>query len=218
MLGYGDYSNHRSKRFSFVSVVITIAIVGVVLFNIIGAFSGFGFWNNLFSKWKGEIVGNTFTIDTFDNYGNLTLKTHGSRIVPLGNLQRDETLSSVITITIDGRELETCGDTCIFYEDGLSPDYDFTVNDINTVANGIMDYTIVAKPVNSIKNYIGKSRVVIIKSQLGTPIYAFSGDNIYWEVCDDLPKFTIINVDGKALYIHRANFQIIDKNLIDDLK
>lgn len=30
----------------------------------------------------------------------------------------------------------------------------------------------------------------------------------------DLPKMTKLMIDGKALYIHRANFQIIDKELL----
>ncbi|MFR7509818.1 MULTISPECIES: DUF5052 family protein [Blautia] len=59
-------------------------------------------------------------------------------------------------------------------------------------------------------NDFGKSRIVVIKSRLGQPIAAFSGDDVYW----DLPKMTKLMVDGKALYIHRANYQIIDKKLL----
>jgi len=57
--------------------------------------------------------------------------------------------------------------------------------------------------------------VVVIQSQLGDPICAYSGDEVYWKVCKDLPKTTKLMIDGKALYIHRANFQIIDKKLLD---
>jgi hypothetical protein len=57
--------------------------------------------------------------------------------------------------------------------------------------------------------------VVIVKSQTGYPIYAFTGKKVTWSIPDDLPKFTKLMVDGKALYLHRANFQIIDKALID---
>ena len=32
---------------------------------------------------------------------------------------------------------------------------------------------------------------------------------------NNLPKMTKLMIDGKALYIHRANFQIIDKELLD---
>lgn len=61
----------------------------------------------------------------------------------------------------------------------------------------------------------GKSRIVVVKSQLGQPITAYSGDEVYWEIPDDLPKMTKLMIDGKALYIHRANFQIIDKALLN---
>ena len=64
------------------------------------------------------------------------------------------------------------------------------------------------------KNYFGKSQVVLIQSQLGVPICAYSGDDVYWEIKEDLPKTTKLMIDGKALYIHRANFQIIDTELI----
>ena len=46
-------------------------------------------------------------------------------------------------------------------------------------------------------------------------IVAYSGEDVYWEIPDDLPKFTKLMIDGKALYIHRANFQIIDKSLLE---
>ena len=39
-------------------------------------------------------------------------------------------------------------------------------------------------------------------------------DKVYWEVCQDLPKTTKLMIDGKALYIHQATFQIFDKNML----
>lgn len=174
---------------------------------------------------KGDIVGNTFYIDTFDNYGNLVLKTVGEKINVTPNTvteysygddgwYKTKTLSSVININIDGKQIESCGDTCIFYDSNLVPDYDFTVDGIESTSDSLLDSTIVTGSVNKIKNYVGKSAVVIIKSQLGQPIYAFSGDSVYWEIPDNLPKFTKLSIDDKPLYIHRANFQIIDKNLL----
>ena len=123
-------------------------------------------------------------------------------------------LSSVITITIDGNEIESCGDTCIFVQKGLTPDVDFTTETIKS-SSGIFDITSISAKLNQYKNKFGKARVVVIKSQLGNPIMAFSGDSVYWEIPEDLPKMTKLMIDGKALYIHRANFQIVDKELIE---
>ena len=75
--------------------------------------------------------------------------------------------------------------------------------------------TYIANIINKYKNKFGKSRVVVIKSQLGQPITAYSGDKVYWTVPKKLPKMTKLMIDGKALYIHRANYQIIDTSLLN---
>lgn len=101
-------------------------------------------------------------------------------------------------------------------QDGLNSEVDFTEERIKSMTDGsLSDNTIVAEFVNKYKNMFGKSRVVVIKSQLGQPITAYSGEEVYWEIPDDLPKMTKLMIDGKALYIHRANFQIIDKELLN---
>ena len=175
---------------------------------------------------KGSLIGNQYTIYTYDNFGNLVLETSGKKIDIAGNPVKttsyDENgkvitgyeLSSVITITIDGNEIESCGDTCIFVQKGLTPDVDFTTETIKS-SSGIFDITSISAKLTQYKNKFGKARVVVIKSQLGNPIMAFSGDSVYWEIPEDLPKMTKLIIDGKALYIHRANFQIVDKELIE---
>ena len=175
---------------------------------------------------KGSLIGNQYTIYTYGNFGNLVLETSGKKIDIAGNPVKttsyDENgkvitgyeLSSVITITIDGNEIESCGDTCIFVQKGLTPDVDFTTETIKS-SSGIFDITSISAKLNQYKNKFGKARVVVIKSQLGNPIMAFSGDSVYWEIPEDLPKMTKLMIDGKALYIHRANFQIVDKELIE---
>lgn len=175
---------------------------------------------------KGSLIGNQYTIYTYDNFGSLVLETSGKKIDIAGNPVKTTSyddsgkvitgyeLSSVITITIDGNEIESCGDTCIFVQKGLTPDVDFTTETIQTGSSTIFDITSLSAKLNQYKNRFGKARVIVIKSQLGQPIMAFSGDNVYWEIPEDLPKMTKLMIDGKALYIHRANFQIIDKELI----
>lgn len=176
---------------------------------------------------KGNLSGNSYTIYTYDNYGQKVMTTTGDKINIAGNKTKskgydsegNETtsydVSSVITILIDGKEIESCGDTCIFEQKGLEPEVDFTQEDITSHSTGkISENTYIAGIVNYYKNYFGKSRVVVIKSQLGQPIAAYSGDEVFWKIPDDLPKMTKLMIDGKALYIHRANFQIIDKELL----
>ena len=176
----------------------------------------------------GSIIGNEYNIDIFDNTGIRSLRSHGKRIDIDHNIVDEKTyfpdtdswlstktLSSVITITIDGKQLISCGDTCIFYDKRLKPEYEFYLDNVDSDSSGIMDTALISGLVNSVKNEFGKPMVVIIKSQMGAPIYAFSGNKVYWEIQEDLPRFTKLMIDGMALYIHRANFQIIDRALLD---
>ena len=176
----------------------------------------------------GSIIGNEYNIDIFDNEGIRSLRSHGRKIDIDNNIVEEntyssetdswlttKTLSSVITITIDGKQLISCGDTCIFYDTRLVPEYEFYLDDIESDSSELWDSVLISGMVNSVKNAFGKPMVVVIKSQLGSPIYAFSGNKVYWEIEEDLPRFTKLMIDGKALYIHRANFQIIDKALLD---
>lgn len=185
-------------------------------------------WQSDINDIKGQLTGNSFECQFYDNYGEKFLTASGTKIGMTGNIIEDATvnssdgstateysLSSVVTINIDGKQIQSCGDTVIFEERGLYPDADFQLNDIESSSSGkISENTFFSGVVNEYKNYFGKAQVVVIQSQMGVPICAYSGDDVYWEVRNDLPKTTKLMIDGKALYIHRANFQVIDKKLI----
>ena len=204
--------------------VISIITIVVMLFSL----SGCSALESKINDIKGNLAGNGYDIYTYDNYGYKVLETSGDKISITGNKTETTSydsdgskitgydLSSVITITIDGYEIQSCGDTCIFVQDGLNAEVNFTQEVIDSQTDGSLDEnTAIARFVNQYKNMFGKSRVVVIKSQFGQPITVYSGDDVYWEIPDDLPKMTKLMIDGKALYIHRANFQIIDKALLD---
>lgn len=202
-------------------IVVVIALM-LLLATLLTGCAGF---QSDVNSLNGSITGNTYECQFFSNYGKKFMTMSGQKIDINENIVREriytnkgwgytKTLSSVVTVTVDGNEVESCGTTILFIEDGLTPDVDFTMQDITSVAQGILDNTIIANTVNRYKNWFGKSRVVVIQSQMGDPIMAFSGDEVYYTVCEDLPKTTKLMIDGHALYIHRANFQIIDKDLL----
>lgn len=201
-----------------------LIIVSIMLICIIC--TGCAMLESELSEIKGDLVGNSYNIYTYDNYGNEVMRASGEKINIKGNkvssvtygssgvVETNYELSSVITINIDGEQIQSCGDTCIFVQSGLNHDVDFVQENINSTSESITDNTYFSNNINAYENMYGKSRVVVIKSQLGQPIVAFSGDSVYWEIPDNLPKMTKLMIDGKALYIHRANFQIIDKDLL----
>lgn len=205
-------------------ILITVL---TILFAIISC-SGCALWDNEVNELNGSITGNTYNAGFYTNQGKNFMNVSGQKIDLQSNVIKEktynsnngwgynQTLSSVVTVIIDGKTIESCGSTMIFAENGLNPEVDFNSPEVikSTSDGSFGDNVFIASIVNKYKNYFGKSRVVVIQSQLGDPICAYSGNDVYWKVCQDLPKTTKLMIDGKALYIHRANFQIIDKNLL----
>lgn len=167
-----------------------------------------------FSSGKVELIGNSFDAAVFDNFGGEVATFHAKKMgVEAASVDEDgNATSSVLKITADGKDIEQVGNTMIFAETGLDEVEGYTLpRDIQTSGGTI---NLVDSAINDIKSKIGKSRVVVVSSQLGVPIAVYQGNSVGYEIPEDLPKFTKLTIDGKALYIHRANYLIIDKDAL----
>lgn len=169
---------------------------------------------------KGELIGNHFNISVFDHYANKTLSMEGKKVtisLMKENEKTDEDEakyeSDVLEITINGKQVFQVGNTMIFAEDGLDMIEDFEVPEEIEVDSGGF-FVPVDRYVNDLKNKIGKGKTVIIMTPKGVPIGVFEGEKVYSTVPRDLPKMTRLNIDGKSLYIHRANYMIVDTDAI----
>lgn len=196
----------------------------IFAFAMVLSIGGCAMFDSKVESLHGSIVGNTYECQFYTNNGVKFMTATGDKIDILANIVKErmvdsggdrytKTLSSVLTITIDGHEMSSCGSTILFVEKGLTPDL-VIANDISSHSYGVDSNTAIANIINRFKNSFGKPVVAVIQSQLGDPICAYSGNEVYWEVCKNLPKTTKLMIDGKALYIHRANFQLIDTALL----
>ena len=223
-----NFLRHRNKTIILTKCIFAMVTLLFSIYAVVGL-SGCAFFESEVAEMKGSIKGNTYIASFYSNDGEQFMEVSGKQIDINENIVKErtyssesgwgynETISSVISITIDGNSMTSCGSTIVFAEDGLKPDIDYKkIEKINSESGGSLgDYTFVANVVNEYKNMIGKPMVVVIQSQLGDPICSYSGNSIYWEVCEDLPKTTKLIIDGKLLYIHRANFQLVDKALLN---
>lgn len=206
------------KRNKKVLCLVLVFMLGVI------SLTGCSYLDSKIKDIKGELIGNSFDISIYDNFGNNTLNISGDKVqvdanvVKVKSVDSDGTwsttyeMSSVTTNTIDGSNMEQVGNTVIYAEKGLNKITDFELpTDIETSGG---TFNLLDRNINSIKNMIGTPKVVVISSQLGVPIAVYGGDEVYYEIPDDLPKMTKLVVDGKALYIHRANYVILDTTMI----
>lgn len=201
-----------------------IATLVLVLLFVVSSLSGCAWLDSQIADLKGELIGNSFDISIYDNFGTNVLNISGDKVQVDNNIVEVKSvdsngdwsttyeMSSVTTNTIDGNNMNQVGNTVIYAERGLNKITDFELpTDIETSGG---TFNLLDRNINEIKNLIGTPKVVVISSQLGVPIAVYGGEKVYYEIPDDLPKMTKLNIDGKALYIHRANYIIIDTNMI----
>lgn len=189
---------------------ILAAVLAVVL---LVSLTGCAYIGTFFSKLRGELFGNDYDIRQYDNYGNLVFTVHGDRIAMDCELDENGEVSSYIDITIDGKSWKHVGSTLVFAQRGVDMITDFQIPaDMENSGNG-SGLIAIDRRVNEYANLFGKKLVVLVSSQNGTPIGLFQGNNCYTEIPGDLPKTTLIHIDGKLVYVYRANVDILPASL-----
>lgn len=182
-----------------------------------------------------EPVKISYVADFFDNYGENWMSVEGTSFDISPNKVKEYyydtdgswisgwTTSSVMSVEIDNHNIETCGSTVLFYDTRLEKIETEIPKDINLSAGD--SYSVTAPgnlsymdawslqwwwDTHQQSNTMPAARAVIIQSQNGDPICMFTGDKVTWEVSRNLPKTTEIFIDGMPVYVHRANFAIVD--------
>lgn len=208
----------RNPELNIIQMAFLVILVSVAL-------SGCAQIQNWMNNVREGLVGSDFTIIQYDHFGEPTMRIHGDSVA-VGLLENESNLdvestgfeSEVLELTVDRNQVFTVGDTCIIAEDGLDLVTDFSsINTDIDAADGLLAFISGDRLVNNFRNSIGKEMVVIIKSQMGVPIGIYQGNDVYVSVPDDLPKTTQLTIDGKQLYIHRANYTIVERDMLDDV-
>ena len=166
-----------------------------------------------FSQLKGELFGNDYNISQYDDFGNLVFTVHGDRVTMDCELDEYGEVSSYIDITIDGKSWKHVGSTLVFAQEGVDMITDFQLPETMDGGNTSTGLMQVDRKINSYANLFGKKLIVLVSSQNGTPIGLFQGNDCYTEIPGDLPKTTMISIDGKLVYVHRANVDIIPASM-----
>lgn len=188
-----------------------------------------------------ESVKLSFVAEFYDNHGLNWLNVEGSHFDIKPNKVKQygyssdgawdywyET-SSIVSVDIDGQNIETCGSTVIFYDTRLEKLEIELPKDVDV--SGLQNEASITTPrdlrgqeywtlnwwwdTKNLENRNHGKRMVIIQSQEGDPICMFTGDDVYWDIPKNLPKTTELCIDGKMLYIHRANFAIVDMEVFE---
>lgn len=202
------------KHMKLITAVATLVAVAALA-------TGCNVISNITNRIEGALLGDDYKILSYDDYGNNTLTIQGNR-VNIGifeneaNSGADGNKSEVLEITVDGHQLLHVGSTAVFAERGINTVADFDYDYLkNMSAKGLSTVVPLDRSVNQIKNFLGNDKVIIIKSQLGVVVGVYEGKAVTVEIPTDLPKMTRLIVDGKSLYIYRADYEIMDTALLN---
>ncbi|MBP3659825.1 MAG: DUF5052 family protein [Oscillospiraceae bacterium] len=194
---------NRKKLLPLIALALAVALTGCA------AIQGY------FNKLTGSLFGKGYTITQYDDFGNLVFTVHGDKVTMDCETDEDGEVTSYIDITIDGDSWKHVGSTLVFAQKGVDLITDFQLPadmDSTDHSTGLMA---VDRKINHYANLIGKDLVVLVSSQNGTPICLFQGDDCSIEIPADLPKTTLVHIDGKMVYVHRANVDIIPAELLE---
>lgn len=194
-------------------LVLTLSFLGVV-----ALLAGCQDIRMFFKGFEESFKGLEMTIQTYDEESQMIDRITGKSIM----IERDSTFdsdaeskdSSVIKISVGTKEMHHVGSSMIIAEkqlENIFEAYTKTV-DIENVQRGV---PVLNSMVNDFRNsFDGKKKVVLIRSQNGTPLATYAGDHVSLYKTD-IPKSTGLLIDGAYLFIYRCDYTIYDLALLE---
>ncbi len=179
--------------------------------------------DNYLKNLEEDFEGLTMVVRTFDEDSQVIDRIEGKSMSFSRNSDFDKhdnegkttKLGSVLKITIGKHEIDHVGSSLVAEEKGLHDifaDYRKTVD----LKNDNSDIPIINRIVSAYKNdFTGKSKVILIRSQKGTPLATYSGEKV--SINDSsVPNTTELLIDGKRLLIYRCDYTIYDLELLQE--
>lgn len=179
--------------------------------------------DNYLKNLEEDFEGLTMVVRTFDEDSQVIDRIEGKSMSFSRNSDFDKrdnegkttSLGHVLKITIGKHEIDHVGSSLVAEEKGLHDifaDYRKTVD----LKNDNSDVPIINRIVSAYKNdFTGKSKVVLIRSQKGTPLATYSGDKVSIN-SSSVPNTTELLIDGKRLLIYRCDYTIYDLALLQE--
>ncbi|HFI0354478.1 DUF5052 family protein [Streptococcus iners] len=194
------------------------AVLVTSLFTLSACQSISNWWKNTKEEW----IGLEMTVRTFDENSQLIDEMSGKSLSISRNEEFDSVDaegysnadSSVLKVTLGNYEIDHVGSSLIAAEEGLEDLFAKYQSSVDMV-NYDPSIPIVNRMVSSLKNdFTGKAKVVLIRSQNGTPLATYAGDKVSL-YASDAPKTSELLIDGKRLIIYRCDYTIYDRELLE---
>ncbi|WP_097006731.1 DUF5052 family protein [Lacrimispora amygdalina] len=196
-----------------IKLLLGALLMGVML-------TGCSSFNMAAADLEAKLKGLDVIIRTFDEESQVIDKVKGKSVM----IERDTTFdtvtsegsnkdSSVIKISIGKNVMHHVGSSLIMAEDGLQDIFEEYAKTVD-VTNTDRSVPFINSMVDTFKNVTtGKAKTILIRSQNGTPLATYLGNEVSI-FSPDIPKTTVLLVDGQVLLIYRCDYTIYDTALL----
>lgn len=107
---------------------------------------------------------------------------------------------------IDGVENKIVNESAIIYDNSLVPDYELSENNLD---NNDRNVDLSSE---ELKNKVTKEKILIVKSNNGTPLFVFSGNSIQQDNDETIRSFV---VDNNVLFLYNLNYLLLSKSALE---
>ena len=196
-----------------IKLLLGVLLMGVML-------TGCSSFNMAAADLEAKLKGLDVVIRTFDEESQVIDKVKGKSVM----IERDTTFdtvtsegsnkdSSVIKISIGKNVMHHVGSSLIMAEDGLQDIFEEYTKTVD-ITNTDRSVPFINSMIDSFKNMTtGKAKIILIRSQNGTPLATYLGNEVSI-FSPDIPKTTVLLVDGQVLLIYRCDYTIYDTELL----
>lgn len=195
--------------------------IAVLLMVLSLTLSGCAWFSDVTLDIRSNITGLPFTISTYDYDGQKIDQIKASSVKistykPMSKVDSNRNeQSNVIDVEYGNHQMIHVGSSLIANE-GLT-NYQDKFNQKVNIKNLNPSVPMLSEIYNNFKNnWVGKSRVIMIRSQAGKPIAIFVGNRVR-VTGTDMKSTTKINVDGRRLFIYRCDYSIYDLSTVEKM-
>lgn len=177
---------------------------------------------NWFSSFKAEWIGLKMTVRTYDENSQLIDQMSGKSLSISRNREFDSVDAdgasnadnTVLKITLGNYEIDHVGSSLIAAEEGLEDVFSKYQETVATEDTN-RSIPVLNRMVSRFKNdFTGKKKVILIRSQNGTPLATYVGNKVSL-YASDAPQTSELLIDGKRLVIYRCDYTIYDRELLE---
>lgn len=195
----------------------SVAVVALVTLSLLSGCAALSNWGESFARaWKGVSA----TLTTYDEDSQVMDRVHGTSFAitrdtrfDTSNSEGSNQDSQVLLISVGSSHISHVGSSLVLAQDGLTDVMD-EGNARVSLNNSDPGTPWLNNLIESHRNlWQGKGKTILIRSQNGTPLAVYAGSEV--EIFKtEVPKSTQFRVDGKYLFVYRADYTVYDTELL----